>query len=62
MNPVDNMMLAQHRQQGCLNIAALRMGQTHTVRDKVRVIHNSRRSIISIATATPPVPILCARM
>jgi hypothetical protein len=34
---VDNMMLAQHRQQGCLNIAALRMGQTHTVRDKVRV-------------------------
>jgi hypothetical protein len=37
MNPVDNMMLAQHRQQGCLNIAALRMGQTHTVRDKVRV-------------------------
>jgi hypothetical protein len=37
MNPVDNMILAQHRQQGCLNVAALRLGQAHTVRHKVRV-------------------------
>jgi len=37
MNPVDNMVLAQHWQQGCLNVAALRMGQAHTIRHKVRV-------------------------
>jgi site-specific DNA recombinase len=37
MNPVDNMLLAQHRQQGCFDVAALRMGQAHTVRHKVRV-------------------------
>jgi hypothetical protein len=37
MNTIDNVMLAEHWQQGCLNFAALRMGQAHTVGHKVRV-------------------------
>ena len=30
-------MLAEDWQQGCLNVAALRMGQAHTIGHKVRV-------------------------
>src|SRR5262249_54115141 len=42
MNPVDNMLLVQHWQQGCLSVAALHLGRAHTVRHKVRVNPGSR--------------------